>query len=30
VKASGHGVEGPAYSVRDMSVEMLLSLEWTA
>jgi acyl-CoA reductase-like NAD-dependent aldehyde dehydrogenase len=30
VKASGHGVEGPAYAVRDMSVEMLLSLEWDA
>jgi acyl-CoA reductase-like NAD-dependent aldehyde dehydrogenase len=29
-KASGHGVEGPAYAVKDMSVETLLSLEWTA
>jgi acyl-CoA reductase-like NAD-dependent aldehyde dehydrogenase len=27
-KASGHGIEGPAYAVNDMSVETLLSLEW--
>jgi succinate-semialdehyde dehydrogenase/glutarate-semialdehyde dehydrogenase len=30
LKASGHGIEGPAYAVRDMSVETLLSLEWTS
>jgi acyl-CoA reductase-like NAD-dependent aldehyde dehydrogenase len=30
LKASGHGIEGPAYAVRDMSQETLLSLEWTS
>ena len=30
LKASGHGIEGPAYAVKDMSVETLLSLEWTS
>ncbi|GAA5196144.1 aldehyde dehydrogenase family protein [Rugosimonospora acidiphila] len=30
LKASGHGIEGPAYAVKDMSLETLLSLEWTS
>jgi succinate-semialdehyde dehydrogenase/glutarate-semialdehyde dehydrogenase len=30
MKASGHGIEGPAYAVKDMSVETLLSLEWSS
>ncbi len=30
VKASGHGIEGPAFAVKDMSLETLLSLEWTS
>lgn len=30
MKASGHGVEGPAYATLDMSDQTLLSLEWTS
>jgi acyl-CoA reductase-like NAD-dependent aldehyde dehydrogenase len=29
LKASGHGQEGPRYAVRELSVETLLSLEWS-
>jgi succinate-semialdehyde dehydrogenase/glutarate-semialdehyde dehydrogenase len=30
VKDSGHGLEGPAYAVNEMSEETLLSIEWNA